>query len=172
MRVIRTPTLTTLAVLALLTSCQGILGIEDATLRQENVSGAGGSGGSGPPGVDGGERAIVGDSGAGGEVDGRLTYRPLAETIAAIVVGSDQNFWLAVGDAMLRVTTRWEVTAFPVPEGFSIEDMALGSDGNVWYCRSDVIGRMTPSGGIEEYCIAQGSTTGGRSDRWRAGARA
>jgi virginiamycin B lyase len=145
------------AVLGAGVGCQGLLGIEDATLRQPSSGGASGAGPGGAAGVgasavNGGEGVNVGGDGGDG-LSSRIRYKRVADTFGAMVVGSDGNFWLALGASIRRVTPDWQVTDFPLPEGSTPEGLALGMDDNVWFTRGDRMGRITPAGGIMEYMM-------------------
>jgi virginiamycin B lyase len=151
--------LKTYALVGAVVGCQGLLGIEDATLRQPSSGGSSGAGDGGSAGVgastvSGGEGVNVGSGGDGGDgLSGRFSYKRVTDVFGAMVVGSDGNFWLALGKSIRRVTPDWQVTDFPLPEGFSPEGLALGVDDNVWFTRSDRMGRITPAGEIMEYMM-------------------
>lgn len=134
-------------VLGALGGCQGLLGIEDATLRQE------GGGGSTAQGGSAGAISMAGSSaGEGGAVE-LFRYEQVADIVTAMVVGSDGNFWLGLGNSIRRVTPNWKLTNFALPEGTTPEGLALGADDNVWFSRGDRVGRVTPSGSIMEFML-------------------
>lgn len=141
-----------------LAACQGLLGIEEATLRQETggTSGRGGGSGAGGAPSQAGEGAAV--AGAAGEAasEGRFSYLPIIESpIGYMAVGADGNFWFerdTLSESyMVSATTDWETTEFVTPLGYSIWDTKLGPDDNIWYARPpDKLGRVTRSGQINE----------------------
>ena len=147
------------ALVAVVGGCQGLLGIEDATLRQSSSGGSSGAGHGGSAGVgastaSGGEGVNVGSGGEGGDgLSSRISYKRVTDAFGEMVVGSDGNFWLSLGKSIRRVTPDWQVTDFPLPEGFSPEGLALGVDDNVWFARGDRMGRITSAGAIMEYMM-------------------
>jgi virginiamycin B lyase len=151
--------------------CQGLLGIEDATLRSEPTGGASGAGQLGSAG----NGMSAGSGGEGGDgLSSRISYQRVAETFGDAVLGADGNFWLTTGKSVMRVTLDWDVTDFPLPEGFSPTGIALGVDGNVWASRSDRISRITPAGVISEFPVPSGATarwicSGPGDDLWFIG---
>jgi streptogramin lyase len=83
----------------------------------------------------------------------------LSITTAAIIFGSDKNFWIASGYATIaRMTPIGLETDFPLPDSSShVSDLTVGADGALWFAvatdSQDGIGRMDTNGAYKFYPV-------------------
>ncbi|MDB5619894.1 hypothetical protein [Tardiphaga sp.] len=67
-----------------------------------------------------------------------------------ITVGPDGHLWFSMNgsDHIGRISTRGEITEFPLPADTKPIGIAAGVDGNIWFTafKSNKIGRITPAG--------------------------
>ena len=103
--------------------------------------------------------------------EGEVTEFPMPRPNSGpgdITAGPDGNLWLVElggvmdgiavdGNRVARVTTRGEITEFPIPSaGGTPINIAAGPDGNVWYTKGAAIGRVTMQGEITEFPLPPG----------------
>ena len=86
---------------------------------------------------------------------GKVSHVQLGGTPAGVTTGADGALWVTDrDDRILRVTTRGDVTAYPLPNDDSFPtDIVSGPDGALWFVEAhgDRIGRITTAGAITEY---------------------
>ena len=89
-----------------------------------------------------------------------------------IVSGPDGALWFteAHGDRIGRITTKGEVTEYPIPTtGAFASDITVGSDGALWFTESsgNKVGRITTKGELTEYPLATPDRPAPVADRVR-----
>ena len=106
--------------------------------------------------VHGGEIARV-------TVDGEVTRFDAGVRPSIITAGPDGALWFTRADAIVRITTGGEQTAFAVDSPFGI---VAGPDRALWFTATDRVGRLALDGTIDEWALPAGLAAG--DDRARA----
>jgi virginiamycin B lyase len=96
---------------------------------------------------------------------GAATELGTEASFGAIVVGPDDNLWVAQGQSLIpgtvsgivRMTRTEQTTLFPTPDAnANIEGLTVGPDGNLWFTiAAGALGRLTPAGAMTMFPLPQ-----------------